>query len=211
MANNDRVRFRYGICLNDKCSKCTSKEVQEIPARKDLVCTECGKPLRECPPPKKKNKMLPIIIGAAVVVIGGGVGAVLGLSGKDKPEQEPVVIDTPDVQTQSTDTVAVEPVVAEPEPAKPATTKPAGNTGATSGGSNLGWGNYSGPMQGGKPHGVGGTIKVKQNYSIDLKDGRGSTLQVQPGETIENTKFENGRLRAGELHRANGERKWFNC
>ena len=84
-------------------------------------------------------------------------------------------------------------------------------TGGGSGSSNLGWGNYSGPMQGGKPHGVGGTIKVKSNYSIDIKDGRGSKLDVRPGETIENTKFENGRLRAGELHRADGTRKWFNC
>lgn len=85
------------------------------------------------------------------------------------------------------------------------------STSSSIGGSNLGWGNYSGPMQGGKPHGVGGTIKVKSNYSIDLKDGRGTKLQVNPGETIENTKFENGRLRAGELHRSDGSRKWFNC
>lgn len=84
-------------------------------------------------------------------------------------------------------------------------------TGGGSGSSNLGWGSYSGPMQGGKPHGVGGTIKVKQSYGIDLKDGRGSKLQVNPGETIENTKFENGRLCAGELHRNDGSRKWFNC
>lgn len=84
-------------------------------------------------------------------------------------------------------------------------------TGGGSGSSNLGWGSYSGPMQGGKPHGIGGTIKVKSNYSIDLKDGRGSKLDVRPGETIENTKFENGRLRAGELHRNDGTRKWFNC
>ena len=85
------------------------------------------------------------------------------------------------------------------------------SAGSGSGSSNLGWGSYSGPMQGGKPHGVGGTIKVKSSYSIDLKDGRGTKLDVHPGETIENTKFENGRLRAGELHRADGTRKWFNC
>ena len=48
----ERLRYRYGICLNDNCSKCKSKEVQQIAARKELVCEECGKPLRECPPPK---------------------------------------------------------------------------------------------------------------------------------------------------------------
>lgn len=85
------------------------------------------------------------------------------------------------------------------------------STGSASGSTNLGWGTYSGPMQGGKPHGVGGTIRVKSSYSIDLKDGRGSKLDVRSGETIENTKFDNGRLRAGELHRADGTRKWFNC
>ncbi|MBR5092753.1 MAG: Ig-like domain-containing protein [Bacteroidales bacterium] len=86
-----------------------------------------------------------------------------------------------------------------------------GNGGGTqTGAKNLGWANYQGPTQGGIPHGVGGSLKITQSYSIDLKDGRGSTLEVSAGETIENTKFENGRLRAGELHRADGTRKWFN-
>ncbi|MBR5352596.1 MAG: Ig-like domain-containing protein [Bacteroidales bacterium] len=75
---------------------------------------------------------------------------------------------------------------------------------------NVGYGSYSGPMKGGKAHGVGGTIRVSSRYSIDLKDGRGSRLEVYPGETIENTKFDNGQLRAGELHRNDGTRKWFN-
>lgn len=108
-------------------------------------------------------------------------------------------------QARIADSIANAEAVAAVKAAKKA------STGATSGVSNLGWGSYSGPMQGGKPHGVGGTIKVKSNYSIDLKDGRGTKLDVHPGETIENTKFENGRLRAGELHRADGTRKWFNC
>ena len=86
-----------------------------------------------------------------------------------------------------------------------------GNSGsASTGSSNLGWASYSGPMQGGKPHGVGGTLRVTRSHSIDLKDGRGSTLQVNAGETIVNTKFDNGQLRQGELHRNDGTRKWFN-
>ena len=35
--SSERLRYRYGICLNDGCSKCKAKEVQEIPARKEFV------------------------------------------------------------------------------------------------------------------------------------------------------------------------------
>ena len=83
--NTDRIRYRYGICLNDNCEKCKSKEVQEIPARKEFVCPECGKPLRECPPPKKggNTKLIGIIAGVVVLlaIIGGGVGPPVGGSG----------------------------------------------------------------------------------------------------------------------------------
>ena len=55
-------RLKYGICLNDECSMCKSKEIQSVPMRKDLLCSECGKELRECPPPKKKNSKKPLYI-----------------------------------------------------------------------------------------------------------------------------------------------------
>lgn len=72
--NQDRIRYRYGICLNEKCEKCKSKEVQEIPARRELVCPECGKPLRECPPPKRKNnKWLFLTGGILGLLLFGGV------------------------------------------------------------------------------------------------------------------------------------------
>lgn len=77
-------RFKYGICLNDECSKCKGKEIQQIPMRKDFVCEECGSELRECPPPKKSNNKLLIIIVSAVVVIVGIV-LVLLLGGKSEP------------------------------------------------------------------------------------------------------------------------------
>ena len=87
--NTERVRFRYGICLNDNCEKCKSKEVQEIPARKDFVCQnpECGKPLRECPPPKKggKGKYIAIIAGIGVLAIIGGI---IAMGGGDKDMKE---------------------------------------------------------------------------------------------------------------------------
>ena len=91
---NERLRNRYGICLNDSCSKGKSKEVQEIPVRKDFVCAECGKPLRECRRPQtwweKHGKK--VIIGAVVALLAGaGVGVSLLSSGDGKaPEATPV-------------------------------------------------------------------------------------------------------------------------
>ena len=69
---------------------------------------------------------------------------------------------------------------------------------------------YSGPMQGGQPNGIGGKLTFKSGYQLDLKDGKGTKLQINAGETIENIKFENGKLRQDELHRKDGSRKWFN-
>ena len=72
-SRNTHLQFRYGQCLNDGCSKCKSKEIQEIPARKDFVCQECGKELREVQRPltwwEKYGKATSAAI-AAVVVIG---------------------------------------------------------------------------------------------------------------------------------------------
>ena len=73
----------------------------------------------------------------------------------------------------------------------------------------LGWGVYNGPMKGGKPaDGIWGEIKVTQTYSIDLKDGLGSTLEVRRGDVIVNTKFKDGKfMLQGELHRTDGTRR----
>ena len=102
--NNDRVRYRYGICLNENCEKSKSKEVQEIPARKDFVCTnpECGKPLRECPPPKKggNNKLIAIIAGiVALLAIVGGIFFMSGGSSKTEPaETTAVAVDSDSIK-----------------------------------------------------------------------------------------------------------------
>ena len=61
-------RLKYGICLNDECSMCKSKEVQSVPMRKDLICSECGKELRECPPPKKKGGN-PVALVIAIIAV----------------------------------------------------------------------------------------------------------------------------------------------
>lgn len=83
--NQDRIRFRYGICLNEKCEKSKTKEVLEIPARKEFVCPECGKPLRECPPPRKSSNKWLYIAACALLVIGGLAWWLLS-GGEDKPE-----------------------------------------------------------------------------------------------------------------------------
>lgn len=111
---NERLRNRYGICLNDGCSKAKGKpkEVQEIPVRKDFVCAECGKPLRECRRPQtwweKHGKK--VIIGTVVVLLAGtGVGVSMLGGDKEKiseTEKEDTVItlpvDTPKVTPVAT-------------------------------------------------------------------------------------------------------------
>ena len=116
--NTDRVRYRYGICLNDNCEKCKSKEVQEIPARKDFVCQnpECGKPLRECPPPKKgANKKLIGIIAGVVVLIAVLVG-IFALSGD--PKVEKLTLDKISVSFKPSQSERLN-VTIEPEDVKP--------------------------------------------------------------------------------------------
>lgn len=69
---------------------------------------------------------------------------------------------------------------------------------------------YEGPMQGGKPHGGGGTLKFNSYYTLDLKDGNGTKIYIKPGESIHNVKMDHGALIQGELHRNDGTRPWIN-
>lgn len=236
MATSNRtthLQFRYGQCLNDGCSKCKSKEIQEIPVRKDFVCQECGKELREVQRPRsfgeKYGKTLTAAI-AAVVVIGGGI-TWFASSGSDseKPAQEVTVADssavaTPDTTaTQATKEVAEETPAAQETPAQETTTAPSPKasqapaapkaapaaTAKAANGTSLKCGKYEGPMAGGKPDGVGGVITVTRSYTIDLKDGSGNSVNIEAGDRISNTKFKNGVLQQGQLIRSNGERKFL--
>ena len=236
-SRNTHLQFRYGQCLNDGCSKCKSKEIQEIPARKDFVCQECGKELREVQRPltwwEKYGKATSAAI-AAVVVIGGGV-AWFASSGSEseKPAEEVAtpdssVVSAPDTteaqpqatsqaeekkteiasQAESAPKVAPVPSAAATPTAKPAApSKPAPAPQAN--GASLKCGKYEGPMSGGKPNGIGGTITVTRSYSIDLKDGSGNSVSIEAGDRISNTKFKNGVLQQGQLIRSNGERKFL--
>ena len=179
--NTDRVRYRYGICLNDNCEKCKSKEVQEIPARKDFVCQnpECGKPLRECPPPKKGGNGKLIAIIAGVVILLAIIGGIFGLSGSGEkmPKQEPVAVapvDSDSIKAAQMEAenqrlkdslAAVEAANAKKQEmpaAKPAATpKP-----TASGSKNLGYATFKGSW----PNDVNGRMVFKESHVIDSKD-----------------------------------------
>ena len=140
--NSEHLRYRYGICLNDNCEKCKSKEVQQIAARKDFVCQnpECGKPLRECPPPKKGPNKMMIGAIAALVIILAALGLFFGLSDGGSTESTPAV----------TDRVAVKEQI--PTPAPQSRPKAAAKT---NGKLSLSYGSYSGDIKKGYPDGMG--------------------------------------------------------
>lgn len=114
---NEHLRYRYGICLNDSCEKCQSKEVQQISARKELVCESCGKPLRECPPPKsfgqKYGRFIGIGVTAVVIIAGVATYFLLPSKNGDSEAVQPIdsiavgtvpisiVVETPKVDSNS--------------------------------------------------------------------------------------------------------------
>lgn len=191
--NSEHLRYRYGICLNDNCLKCKNKEVQQISARKDFVCEECGKPLRECPPPKSGPNKMVIAAIAAVIVIAVGVGCLLGFSGGDTPESTPV--DSLNVQSDSLsqssdtvtvvktdtikqiDTIKIEKTVEKVETPKAiktttTTTKTSKASGTAKGSVNLGYAKFTGTVSGGKPNGQG-TMRFTSSHVIDSRDPKG--------------------------------------
>ena len=91
---------------------------------------------------------------------------------------------------------------------KPATTG-GGGSGSGSGTVSLGYGTYTGPLSGGKPHGIGGTIKFTRAYTIDLKKASGETVEVSAGDVLNNVKMDNGRLIQGQLKRTDGNTRWI--
>lgn len=120
--NHNRTRSRWGMCLNDSCEKSKNHERIEIVGRKEFVCPECGKPLKECPPPVSKPWGKYAAIAAAVLVLGGG-GAYFALSSGGDKEAEKAVATTANqkkVDTPAVDSAAVE----QPQQKTPATEAP---------------------------------------------------------------------------------------
>lgn len=224
-----------GICKNfDNCTKADANEVQEVEST-EFVCAECGKPLEEVygsgpgtSTDPKGRKKLPLIIGGAVILAGLGAGGYFLTSGnKDKKaeaERMERIADSlrlakeAENQQRIADSISFAEAQMKAEQQRIADSIAAANQKPTQAqssqtNSSTNWNGvatYSGPMQGGKPNGFGGTLTFKSNYQLDLKDGNGTKLDIKAGETIVNTKFENGKLRQGELRRKDGTRKWFN-
>lgn len=197
-----------GICKNyEECGLADSKEIQEV-EKTNFVCEECGKTLYEQNSPIKnaKTSKLPLLllIAAGLVLLGGGGFAVTHWGGKDKAKnggEIEIVEEEYELEGEESDLDDEEEIVETP-----VDTKSTGTTIQPSGYA-LGWGTYEGPMQGGKPHGIGGEVKVSKSYSIDLKNG--SSKQVFRGDKLVNTKFVNGKLVQGYIHRSNGEQESF--
>lgn len=182
----------YGICPEaDKETIFQETDLEEVDGK--FVCPKCGQELEviEKGGGGGKGKLIGII-AAAVVLLGGGGTALLLSGGKDEPAPEPAPV-----------AVEEEPAVDEPAPVKE-TPKPAPKP-ASSTTYSLGWGTYEGPMQGGKPHGMGGEIKVTKDYQIDMKNG--SFKSVSRGDKIVSCKFNSGKLVQGYIHHANGQQE----
>ena len=203
-------RLKYGICLNDECSMCKSKEIQSVPMRKDLLCSECGKELRECPPPKKKGKS-PIILVASIVVVAVVAGLFFILGGNEDAVEKNAIVETPiveeivvaeDVTNTDQDIVVTDTSCVE-EVSKPSTsTKSVVEPQKTSGNGNLAlsYGRYSGAIKNGYPHGQG-KLTYTQTRVINRYDMK--AREAQPGNYVIG-EFHNGFVVYGKLYDANG-------
>lgn len=185
------IRYRYGMCLNDQCSKAKSKEVQQISPRKEFVCEECGKALRECPPPKKGgNKKVLLAIAAVAILAGGGYGIYSAMVGGENTGMD-VNKELPVIPEASSDTAKIDSV--KPEVEKVATQKPDKRSAEQKvlngrGTVDLGYGTYTGDLKNGKPHGYG-TITYKQTHKIVAS----KDFVAKPGDMFEG-EFRDGRI-----------------
>ena len=180
----ERLRYRYGICLNDSCSKCKSKEKQQIAARKEFVCEECGKPLRECPPPapgffKKYGKI--VIAGVAVALVIVGVVLFAGDKKAGDGATNPPTGDSDTIIVPKDTTIKEEPK--ELVPPTPPTPPGRGTV-------DLGYGKYTGDLKNGKPHGYGKITYTKSTKIVNSKD-----FVANPGDTFEG-EFRDGKISA---------------
>lgn len=218
-SRNEHLRYRYGVCLNDGCSKCKSKEVQQIGARKELVCAECGKPLRECRRPltwwEKNGKKVMGGSAAAIVLALGGLWAG-GVFGGDEPTvpQDTIVVPKVDSLAQDNDSAAVDTIAKaeiekenkdektkkgpQQDPGPNPEPRPEPNPGPRTGTLNLPYGKYVGEIRNGKPDGAGVLTYSKTQNVVGTKD-----VVAEPGERYEGV-FENGKATFGVLYKNDG-------
>jgi hypothetical protein len=178
---------------------CKNKTVQQIPMRKDLICENCGKPLRECPPPPDGKKKF-FIAGGVIAAVAVACGLYFGL----KPSEAEESVVEPPVVVQEVDTTAVDTLVAESpvvdektvvdepqvtEPTPKPTPKPPVSLQPS-------WGTYTGERDGsGKPNGQG-ELKITRSHEINGE-------MAQPGESIKGV-FRNGYVNMGKWYKSDG-------
>lgn len=208
-------RFKYGICLNDECTMCKSKSIQQIPMRKELVCSECGKELRECAPPKKKSK-LPLIIAIGLAALAAIVAVRFLFYGGESESPQETETNCSSVEAHR-DTVAQantessvnvektkEKIEKETTPARQKTTTTTTTTTKSSGGSSgslrLSYGHYIGATKGGYPHGQG-RLTYSASRQINRNDIKGRMASA--GDYVIG-EFFNGFVVYGKHYDANG-------
>lgn len=217
---NEALRYRYGKCLNENCEKGKSKEVIQIPARKDFVCPDCGKSLRECPPPKKPfNWMLYGGMGIAAAAVITGLVLFVNKSDDNTPatSSSPISQQTglsASNDNDSTHIATLQPTgtdsvnnsaVNEKNTQKKDTPKENVNQShsqessgtpyaqKTSATLSLPYGRYKGEVRNGKPHGQG-TLTYSTQTLIDSRDSK--QRHAEAGEYIIG-EWDNGRLVQG--------------
>lgn len=196
---SDNNRMQYGICLNDECPKCKTKEVQQVSMRRDFVCSECGKELRKCPPPKKGNKKILWTIIALLAVAAIVLLCTKLFSGSSDKKELAVVPDTTTVDSTSIkdaaetpikkDTVVVHDTITEtqtktivkqiatPTPRATAAPVQTSSQNQSSGSLRLSYGKYSGGIKNGYPHGQG-RLTYSTSRQINRNDMKGRTANA---------------------------------
>lgn len=226
MSDPTITRKRKGMCKNPDCDLCMSRTVQEIEPGEEFVCSECSCPLEEVKDVKKATKKAfspAIVAGVASLAIAialcvwwfgfrdGEAKAEDGGDGQEQVDKGGKTDPTSGEDSASNDTIVAP--LPEPEPApesEPGQEPKVNNPKPVSGDAtlSLGCGTYSGPVNNGKPDGMGGTFTFRSAYTLDLKDGMGTTVALSPGDKIVSTKFVNGKFVQGEIHFADQSRKY---
>ena len=231
--SNARIQFRYGLCLNTSggCSKAKTKEVQKISVHKKLVCEECGKDLKECPPPVSwwdKYGKLTIGSVAALAVIGGGAAYFLSAPAWSSSNESVATVKDGIVKVvgegETTITVKVqgkEDISAsakfyaenyeetdgqsgeEKVNKEGKTNLPSGkiDLGFATYEGDLGFATYEGDTKNGKPEG-NGTMTFKTRHIIP---GAKGDVEAQPGEYVTGT-WRNGEVNVVTLYQKNGNK-----